>query len=74
MNISRYMLYLYLLGLFRLHSMSLMTMSVCYNYADKFLHVYIETHGSQRLLTLAKHSSTMEELLTSFGPNMVSNF
>ena len=47
--------------------MSLMTMFVCYNYADKFLHVYIETHVSQRLLTLAKHSSTIEELLTSFG-------
>ena len=32
-------------------------MFVCYNYADKFLHRYIETHVSQRLLTLA----------TSFG-------
>ena len=46
---------------------SLMTMFVCYNYADKFLHIYIESHVSQRLLTLAKHSSIMEELLTSFG-------
>ena len=42
-------------------------MFVCYNYADKFLHIYIESHVSQRLLTLAKHSSIMEELLTSFG-------
>ena len=62
-----YMLYLYFLGLFRLHARSLMTMFVCYNFADKFLHLYIETHVSQRLSTLAEHSSIMEELLTSFG-------
>ena len=43
-NISCYMFYSYLLGLFRLHARSLMTMFVCYNYADKFLHLYIETH------------------------------
>ena len=42
-------------------------MFVCCNYADKFLHPYNEPRVSQRLLTLAKHSSIMEELLTSFG-------
>ena len=44
-------------------------MFVCYNYADKFLHLYIETHVSQTfiIITLVKHSSIMEELLTSFG-------
>ena len=50
MKISRYMLYSYLLGLFRLHARSLMTMFVRYNYADKFLHLYIETHVSQMFI------------------------
>ena len=47
-------------------------MFVCYNYADKFLHLYIETHVSQTfiIITLVKHSSIMEELLTSFGALM----
>ena len=54
MNISRYMLYLYLLGLFRLHARSLMTMFVCYNYADKFLLLYIETHVSQTFVDSRK--------------------
>ena len=29
-------------------------MFVCYNYADKFLHLYIETYVSQMFLTSSK--------------------
>ena len=42
-------------------------MFVCYNYADNFLHLCIETYESQTCLTLAKNSSIMEKFLTSFG-------
>ena len=59
--------YASLLGLFRLRARSWMTKSVCYYYTDNFLHFCIETHESQTCLTLAKTSSIMEKLLTSFG-------
>ena len=74
-NISRYTLYLYLLGLFRLHTRSLMTMFVCYNYADKFLHLYIETHVSQTFVNSSKTLFYYGGTFNVFrGPNMVSNF
>ena len=75
MNISRYMLYSYLLGLFRLHARSLMTMFVCYNYADTFLHLYIETHVSQTFVNSSKTLFYYGGTFNVFrGPNMVSNF
>ena len=40
----------------------------CYNYADKFLHLYIETHVSK------KNYSIMEELSASFGAQYGVNF
>ena len=43
-------------------------MFVCYNSADNFLHLCIETYESQTCLTLAKNSSIMEKFLTFFGP------
>ena len=54
-----------------------MTMFVCYNYADKFLHLYkiIETHVSQTFInsnkTLFYYGGTFNVFR---GPNMVSNF
>ena len=87
-NISRYMLYSYLLGLFRLHARSLMTMFLCYNYAIimlcaiimlilimKFLHLYIETHVSQTFINSSKTLLYYGGTFNVFrGPNMVSNF
>ena len=75
MNILRYMLYSYLLKLLRLHARSLMTMFVCYNYADKFLHLYIETHVSQTFVNSSKTLFHYGGTLNVFrGPSIVSNF
>ena len=41
-------------------------MFVCYNYADNFLHLCIETYESQMCLTLAKNSSIMEKFFNIF--------
>ena len=49
-------------------------MFVCYNYADNFLHLCIETYESQTCLTLAKNSSVMEKFLTFFRPQYGVNF
>ena len=49
-------------------------MFVCYNYADNFLHLCIETYESQTCLTLTKNSSIMEKFLTFFGPQYGVNF
>ena len=49
-------------------------MFVCYNYADNFLHLCIETYESQTCLTLAKNSSIMEKFLTFFRPQYGVNF
>ena len=49
-------------------------MFVCYNYADNFLHLCIETYESQTCLTLAKNSSIMEKFLTFLGPQYGVNF
>ena len=39
-----------------------MTMFVCYNCADYFLHLCTETHESHTCLTLTKNFSIMEKL------------
>ena len=49
-------------------------MFVCYNYADNFLHLCIETYESQTCLTLAKNSSIVEKFLTFFRPQYGVNF
>ena len=49
-------------------------MFVWYNYADKFLYLYMETHVSQTFVNCSKNSSIMEELLTSFGAQYGVNF
>ena len=49
-------------GLFQLRARSLMTMFGCYNYADNFLHLCIETRESHTCLTPAKNSSIMKKL------------
>ena len=50
-------------------------MFVCYNYADTFLHLYIETNVSQ---TFVDSSKTLFYYGGTFNvfrvPNMVSNF
>ena len=52
-----------------------MTMFVCYNYADKFLHLYIETHVSQTFINSNKTLFYYGGTFNFFrGPNMVSNF
>ena len=47
-------MYASFLALFRLRAKNWMTMFVCDNYTDNFLH--LETHESQTCLTLAKNS------------------
>ena len=50
-------------------------MIVCYNYTDKFLHLYIETHLSQTFINSSKTLFYYGGPLNVFrGPNMVSNF
>ena len=50
-------------------------MFVCYNYADKFLHLYIETHVSQTFINSSKTLLYYGGTFNVFrGPNMVSNF
>ena len=50
-------------------------MFVCYNYGDKFLHLYIETHVSQTFVNSSKTLFYYEGTFNVFrGPNMVSNF
>ena len=47
-------------------------MFVCYNYADKFLHLYIETHVSQTFVNSSKTLLYCGGTLNVFrGPNMV---
>ena len=43
-----------------------MTMFVCYNYADNFLHLCIETYESQTCLTLAKKLFCYGEIFNIF--------
>ena len=50
-------------------------MFVCYNYADKFLHLYIETHGSQMFVNSSKTPFYYGGTFNVFrGPNMVSTY
>ena len=47
-------------------------MFVCYNYADKFLHLYIETHVSQTFVNSSKTLFYCGGTFNVFrGPNMV---
>ena len=41
-------------------------MFVCYNYADRFLHLYIETHVSQTFVNSSKTLFYYEGNITSF--------
>ena len=42
-------------------------MFVCYNHADKFLHLYIENHVSQTFINSSKTLFYYGGTLTSFG-------
>ena len=50
-------------------------MFVCYNYADKFLDLYIETHVSQTFVNSSKTLFYYGGTFNVFrGPDMVSHF
>ena len=50
-------------------------MFMCYNHADKFLHLYIETRVSQTFINSGKTLFYYGGTFNVFrGPNMVSNF